>query len=106
MEIVDRLVAELKSRLSEVLGDRLRGLVLYGSYARGETTAESDLDVMVLLEGPIELWNDLYAMNKTIYPLRLEIDHPIQARRASRGARLHFWCFAPSGVLSQSVLRA
>ncbi len=74
---IDRLVAELKSRLSEVLGDRLRGLVLYGSYARGETTAESDLDVMVLLEGPIELWNDLYAMNKAIYPLRLEIDHPI-----------------------------
>ena len=32
-------------------GDRLRGIRLYGSTARGDWTPESDIDVLVLLDG-------------------------------------------------------
>jgi predicted nucleotidyltransferase len=44
------LLNELKSELTAIYGERLKGLFLYGSYARGEEDEESDLDILVILE--------------------------------------------------------
>ena len=49
--MVKALMGELKSGLEGIYGDRLKGLYLYGSYARGEADPESDLDVLIVLEG-------------------------------------------------------
>ena len=53
------LLAHIKSRLQAVYGDRLRGVVLYGSEARGEATPDSDVDILVLLTGPVALGREL-----------------------------------------------
>jgi predicted nucleotidyltransferase len=39
------------SRLREALGDDLRALWLYGSRARGEVHADSDIDLLVIADG-------------------------------------------------------
>ena len=44
------LLVELKTGLTAVYGERLKGVYLYGSYARGEEDSESDVDVLVILE--------------------------------------------------------
>ncbi len=44
------LMGELKTGLQAICGDRLKGIYLYGSYARGEADPESDLDVLVVLD--------------------------------------------------------
>ena len=49
-KLLDDLIAELKVGLDGAYGDRLKGLYLYGSYARGEEDDESDLDILVVLE--------------------------------------------------------
>ena len=48
---IETLMAELRAGLEAIYGERLRGLYLYGSYARGEADPESDVDVLIVLEG-------------------------------------------------------
>ena len=47
-------VARFRAALRERFGDRLRELVLFGSQARGEATEESDVDLLVVVEGLTE----------------------------------------------------
>lgn len=49
-ERIYRLLAELKTGLEEIYGNRLKGVYLFGSYARGEQDQESDLDVLIALD--------------------------------------------------------
>ena len=44
-----QLLADLRRGLESLYGSRLRGLWLFGSYARGEQDEESDVDVLVVL---------------------------------------------------------
>jgi len=46
---ITHLLKELKEALRGIYGGRLRGLYLFGSYARGDEVAESDVDVLVVL---------------------------------------------------------
>jgi len=44
------LLGEFKTGLQALYGDRLKGVYLYGSYARGDHDDESDFDVLVVLD--------------------------------------------------------
>ncbi len=44
------LLARLRAELEQAYAARLRGVYLYGSYARGEEDAESDVDVIIVLD--------------------------------------------------------
>ena len=46
---LEQLLKEFKSGLAALYGSQLCGLYLFGSYARGEQDAESDLDVLIIL---------------------------------------------------------
>lgn len=72
-------MARIKSRLQAVYGDRLRGVVLYGSEARGEATPDSDIDIMVLRAGPVVLGQELYKIIEALYPLQLEMNRVLEA---------------------------
>ena len=73
------LLAHIKSRLQAVYGDRLRGVVLYGSEARGEATSDSDVDILVLLTGPVALGREMRTIIEALYPLQLDIDRVLEA---------------------------
>ncbi|RJR35388.1 MAG: nucleotidyltransferase domain-containing protein [Deltaproteobacteria bacterium] len=51
--ILEKILKELRRRLEALYGPRLVGLSLYGSQARGEAEAGSDIDVLVILQGPV-----------------------------------------------------
>ncbi|NPV87736.1 MAG: nucleotidyltransferase domain-containing protein [Anaerolineae bacterium] len=44
------LTQELKQGLRAIYGDTLKGVYLFGSYARGEQSDDSDVDVVIVLE--------------------------------------------------------
>jgi len=68
---------EAPRRLAAAFGPRLRGVLLFGSRARGTAQADSDLDLMVLLNGPVQLGADIQTAVNAIYPLQMEADFPI-----------------------------
>jgi uncharacterized protein len=72
------LLARIKSRLQVIYRDRLRGVVLYGSEARGEATPDSDVDILVLLVGPVVLGQELYKIIEALYPLQLEMNRVLE----------------------------
>ncbi len=47
---LEDLLDEIKQGLRRLYGPRLEGVYLFGSYARGEADAESDVDVLVVLD--------------------------------------------------------
>ncbi|MDI6769501.1 MAG: nucleotidyltransferase domain-containing protein [Anaerolineales bacterium] len=47
---IKRLLRELKQGLVRIYGERLKAVILYGSYARGDYDTESDIDVLVVLK--------------------------------------------------------
>jgi predicted nucleotidyltransferase len=51
---VRTILVELRSHLEALYRDRLVGLVLYGSHARGDADPGSDIDVLVVLKGPVD----------------------------------------------------
>ncbi len=45
------MLVELSDMLQAVYGSKLKSIILYGSVARGTATTESDVDIMVLIDG-------------------------------------------------------
>jgi predicted nucleotidyltransferase len=64
-----RWVEEFRKQLHASLGGRLRDLRLFGSHVRGEAHAESDIDLLVLVDGlDEETWRTVIDMATAISP--------------------------------------
>jgi predicted nucleotidyltransferase len=44
------ILADVKNEIRKIFGDKLRHLILFGSYARNEHAPDSDIDIMILVE--------------------------------------------------------
>ena len=65
-------------------GDRLTELVLYGSQARGDTHAESDVDVLLVLEGPLHPGREIRRMSDVCFDLSLKYEMYLSALPVSK----------------------
>ena len=88
----ERLLQDIKTRLLAAHGHRFRGLVLYGSEARGDAGPDSDIDLLVLLDGPVDYGDDLETNLAAVYPLSLQIGRRISAKPVSAVEYEEFDC--------------
>ena len=79
---MNNVVEQCKKHLVEYYGDRFKSLIVYGSVARNEATAASDIDLLVLLHLPFDYFQELKAIVALLYPIQLESDYLISARPA------------------------
>lgn len=70
----------MRSALEAVYGRRLRGILLYGSEARGEARADSDIDVLVLLDRVNTYSEELCRCLDALYPIALKLGRRISPK--------------------------
>lgn len=80
------LLQRVKERLEVLYGDRLAGLYLYGSYARGDAHDESDIDLLAVLQGEIDSWEEGNRLVDTLHDLEIETStvisvYPVSSER-------------------------
>jgi predicted nucleotidyltransferase len=49
-KMVDSLLDKYLIEIKRIYGKHLKSVILYGSYARGDYTADSDVDIMILVD--------------------------------------------------------
>ncbi len=66
---VQTILSELRARLEACYGERLKRLVLFGSQARGDAEPGSDIDVLVVLAGPVDSTEERKRTGDMLYNL-------------------------------------
>ncbi|SRR6266568_2813089 len=61
---VQHILDETRIELQNIYADRLKEIILFGSYARGDYSSESDIDLLVVLDH----LNDLAAEREKYVP--------------------------------------
>lgn len=80
---IKQIVNKCKEVLAKQYGKRLRGVILYGSMARREATTDSDIDLLVLLDPPLDYFAELRKLVDVLYPIQLESEQLISAKPVS-----------------------
>lgn len=80
---IKQIVNKCKEVLARQYGKRLKGVILYGSMARGEATNDSDIDLLVLLEPTLDYFAELRKLVDVLYPIQLESEQLISAKPVS-----------------------
>jgi predicted nucleotidyltransferase len=78
------LIADFKKAVSQLYGDRLAKIILYGSYARGDAHEESDIDFLVVLKDEVvNPYREIDRMNDSIFNLALKYNTMISFQPTS-----------------------
>lgn len=66
---VQAILSELRALLEACYGERLKRLVLFGSQARGDAEPGSDIDLLVVLAGPVDTAEEWKRTGDLLYDL-------------------------------------
>jgi hypothetical protein len=79
------IAREVADDLRGIYGKRLRRVVLFGSWARGDAHAESDIDLLVVLEKVADRWREHERINPILDRHSLDNDTIVSALVISEG---------------------
>ena len=77
--VTSDLVKQYVELLSKIYGEHLKTVILYGSYARGDYTENSDIDIMVLLDlSDIDIKKYRHELSGMTYDFNMDYDLDIK----------------------------
>jgi predicted nucleotidyltransferase len=71
---IEKILKEFRKEAEELYGKRLKNIILYGSWARGQATEDSDIDLAVILEGEVDPCREIDAMIDLITDINLDFE--------------------------------
>jgi predicted nucleotidyltransferase len=71
---LNAIIVELRRQFELLYGERLVRMVLFGSQARGDAAPESDIDVLVVLRGPVDPGEEIARTGEVTAGLSLKYD--------------------------------
>lgn len=74
-----QIARDVEQDLRELYGARLRQVILFGSWARGDAHPESDIDLLVVLDRVGSPWSELRRMEKILWRHSIENDTVVTA---------------------------
>lgn len=100
---IQSVLDTFKQGAQEIYGSRLKGLILFGSQARGDAGPDSDVDIAVILEGPIDHGEETLRTGKLRARINLDTQHLVSClyltpERLRDGQRLIFRNIRSEGV--------
>ena len=60
-KVMQDLLKKYIDNVKKIYGSHLKQIILYGSYARGDFTSDSDVDIMLLVDLPEDVDSVMYA---------------------------------------------
>jgi predicted nucleotidyltransferase len=55
---INSILGEVREELKKIYSDRLKAVILFGSYARGDHADGSDIDLAILVEGMVDIMTE------------------------------------------------
>lgn len=92
-EMIDGALKDLTAETKTIYGDKLKEVILFGSCARGDFADDSDVDVMILLNVPLDEVNDeMIKIRPAIHRLDEKYDYEILFAPIVQSYDLfHYW---------------
>jgi len=69
---IKSLINQIKSHLLKVYGEKVKKVILYGSYVRDEATKDSDIDVLVLVDESLNPFEVRENLSDLLFDILLE----------------------------------
>lgn len=67
-KVSPEIFSEISAELQKIFGEKLKKIILYGSYARGDNSADSDIDLLVVIDDA-----DVRKYNDTLSEIEMKI---------------------------------
>lgn len=71
-ERIKHLVSKIKQHLIKTYGERIKQVILYGSQVRGETTKDSDVDILVVVDESLNPFEVRKSLSDLLFDIVLE----------------------------------
>ncbi len=71
---IKKIIEEFRAEIEKLYRQRLKQVILYGSWARGDATEESDIDLLVMLKGDVIPGQEIDRMIDIITNINLKYD--------------------------------
>ncbi|MEM8504178.1 MAG: nucleotidyltransferase domain-containing protein [Cyanobacteria bacterium P01_D01_bin.1] len=71
---LEEILNKLRGQLESMYEERLVSLVLFGSQARREATSDSDIDVLIVMNGELDVPKEQKKLSEFLAALCLEYD--------------------------------